>query len=121
MIMQSEVRDQLIRYLQRELPLAQFEGWLTQRSWNMHLDSADEVQDLVANIELSLFEHSGGYLSEDELRSDLNIVANTITDSVMVAPSGAALPLAAFAQRVQPKSAVSSRPLEVSLGSLAPA
>ncbi len=121
MITQSEVRDQLIRYLQRELAMAQFDGWLTQHSWNMHLDSSDEVQDLVATIELSLFEHSGGYLGEDELRSDLGIIAKTITDSVMVAPSGAALPLAAFAQRVQPRSAASSRPLGMSVGSVAPA
>jgi hypothetical protein len=71
MVSDTEVRERLASFLRNELSLDEFEDWLVEHSWNMHRDSAPDVQDLVSSIELSLFEYSNGHRSEAELRSDL--------------------------------------------------
>src|SRR5439155_1462272 len=71
MIMESEIRDKLIAFLRDEIPLSAFEDWLVSKSWNMHLDSAQEAQELVSAIELELAEYSSGHLKYSELRNNL--------------------------------------------------
>jgi hypothetical protein len=72
MIREGEVRAKLEELLSDELGLEDFEDWLVQRSWNMHLDSSAVAQDLVSAIELALAEHSSGHLSDEQLREDLS-------------------------------------------------
>lgn len=71
MINESEIRERLAGYLAGDLSRPDFEDWLVQSSWNMHLDSSQSAQDLVSEIELRLFEYSSGHLSEEQLRTDL--------------------------------------------------
>jgi hypothetical protein len=52
MINVPEIRDQVVRYLQNQITLSDLNDWLTQRSWNMHLDSPLDAQRLVADVEL---------------------------------------------------------------------
>jgi hypothetical protein len=68
MITEYEIRDGLARYLAGDSDLETFDGWLAQRSWNMHLDSSVEAQELVSAIELALAECSSHHLSLSELR-----------------------------------------------------
>jgi hypothetical protein len=70
MLQTSEIRGQIIQELTGRLSLEDFEDWLAQRSWNMHLDSPREAQELAADIQLRLAEFSLGHLPETELRED---------------------------------------------------
>ncbi|HEX9942036.1 MAG TPA: hypothetical protein VGG03_08470 [Thermoanaerobaculia bacterium] len=81
MIREDEVRQKLAELLSGELGLEEFEDWLVQRSWNMHLDSSAGAQDLVSAIELAPAEHSSGHLSEAQLREELL----SLLDNVVVA------------------------------------
>jgi hypothetical protein len=70
MLQTSEIRDKIIQELSGRLSLEDFEDWLAQRSWNMHLDSSREAQELAADIQLRLAEFSLGHLPETQLRED---------------------------------------------------
>jgi prophage DNA circulation protein len=72
MINVPEIRDQVVRYLQNQITLADLNDWLTQRSWNMHLDSPLDAQRLAADVELLLAEYSLGHLSPEQLQDALN-------------------------------------------------
>ena len=67
-----EVRDQVVRYLQNQMTLADLNDWLTQRSWNMHLDSPLDAQRLAADLELLLAEYNLGHRSLEQLQDALN-------------------------------------------------
>lgn len=71
MILEHEIREQLVALLERRVALDDFQDWLVERSWNMHLDSAAAAQDLVSGVELVLAEHSSHHLSEFEFRAKL--------------------------------------------------
>jgi hypothetical protein len=66
-----EIRDQAVRYLQNQMTLADLNDWLTQRSWNMHLDSPLDAQRLAADAELLLAEYSLGHRSSERLQDAL--------------------------------------------------
>lgn len=72
MINVSEIRDQVVRYLQNQITLADLNDWLTQRSWNMHLDSPLDAQRLAADLELLLAEYNLGHRSLEQLQEALN-------------------------------------------------
>ena len=71
MIADYQIRQWLARYLHKEVSLDQFEDWIVQQSWNMHLDSELSAQNLASAIELRLAEYSSGHLDENQLRSEL--------------------------------------------------
>jgi hypothetical protein len=71
MIIESQIRAKLARYLHGEIALSHFEDWLVQESWNMHADSDEGAQALVAAIELRLAEYSSEHLDEMGLRAEL--------------------------------------------------
>jgi hypothetical protein len=79
MIAENEVREKLGRYLSKEISLDQFEDWLAQRSWNMHLDSDAPAQRLVSAVELRLAEYSSGHLEESGLRDQLRPFVSSYT------------------------------------------
>lgn len=71
MITQAQIVRQIEYLLAGKISLDDFEDWLVRSSWNMHLDSTSEAQELVWKIELNLAEHSSGHLDETELRTEL--------------------------------------------------
>lgn len=79
MIAEYQIRQKLAKYLHDEISLDQFEGWLADRSWNMHRDSDEAAQRLASAIELRLAEHSSGHLDNVELRDELLPYVTTYT------------------------------------------
>jgi hypothetical protein len=79
MIAENEIRSKLGRYLSKEISLDQFEDWLAQRSWNMHLDSESAAQKLASAVELRLAEYSNGDMDERALRNELRPFVNRYT------------------------------------------
>ncbi len=71
MIAESQIRQWLARFLNKEVSLDSFEDWLVQRSWNMHVDSSGAAQKLASAIELRLAEYSSGHLDLAQLRREL--------------------------------------------------
>lgn len=71
MIRESEIREHLANYLLGSESLDDFEDWLVQKSWNMHLDCYQDAQELVGEIELYLSEYSGDYIDEESLKEKL--------------------------------------------------
>jgi hypothetical protein len=80
MITQSQIFRQIESLLANKISLGDFEDWLVRSSWNMHLDSGSEAQELVWKIELILAEHSSGHLDETELRAELKGLAPHLDD-----------------------------------------
>jgi hypothetical protein len=71
MISVNQIKNQLASYLAREIPFAEFEDWLIDQSWNMHKDSSDEAQELVNEINASIYDYLDQRISEDYLRTNL--------------------------------------------------
>ncbi len=71
MISFKEIRDELASYLARDISFAQFEDWLIDHSWDMHKDSPEEVQELVHEINASIYEYLDQYIDEDVLKARL--------------------------------------------------
>ncbi len=92
MIREMEVRRKLADLLAGRLDLEEFEDWLVQRSWNMHLDSSSGAQDLVSAIELALAEHSSSHLSEESLHDKLLLLLNPAKMSAWRMPGKPATP-----------------------------
>jgi hypothetical protein len=74
MILEKQIREILIRHLRGEISLDEFEDWIVEHSWNMHLDSAKGAQEVVSAIELRLAEYSSGHLDYNDLRHDLQMI-----------------------------------------------
>lgn len=73
MIAENSIREKLSRFLRNDISLDQFEDWLAQSSWNMHVDSDPSARKLASSIELRLAEHSSGHLDERALRDELRV------------------------------------------------
>ena len=71
MISVNEIRDHLASYLAKEASFSEFEDWLINESWDMHKDSSPEAQQLVNEINASIYEYLDGYVGEDYLRQNL--------------------------------------------------
>jgi hypothetical protein len=72
-----EIREQILRLLEGQLSLDDFEDWLVANSWNVHQSGDAELTDLVFEIELHLSELSNGHLDEAELQSALRSIVST--------------------------------------------
>lgn len=57
------------RYLAGEIDASDFEGWFIPLVWNEA--GPEDVMDLAYEILLLRFEHSGGHITEDQLREGL--------------------------------------------------
>ena len=71
MIIESQIREQLGRYLEGKSSFEQFEDWLVGNSYNMHKDSNQQAQNLVHDIDLVIYEYLDGNIMEDKLKSML--------------------------------------------------
>ena len=72
-----EIREQLARFLAKEISLDTFEDWFAPRSWNFHQASSQVLREMVSEIELLLAEFSSRHLTEDDLRSRLGPFATS--------------------------------------------
>ena len=80
MISEYQIVRQIKRLLANKISLDDFEDWLVQSSWNMHLDSDSKAQDLVWKIELSLAEYSSEHLDSKELFAELRTLVPKLNE-----------------------------------------
>jgi len=71
MINANEIREQLVAYVNEQTSFANFQTWLVDRSWDMHLDSEDDAQQLVHDLNESIFDYLDGYIDEVALKTQL--------------------------------------------------
>ena len=76
MISEIEVREKLLAFLGGEIGLDDFEDWLIPSSWNMHLDSTQAADDLVASIELVISEYTSDHRTYADLQHTLQFIAD---------------------------------------------
>lgn len=65
------LRQHLTDYLDAVVPLDEFQDWLVGATWDIDETGDHAAIELTYDIKLALAEHSGGHISEDELRSEL--------------------------------------------------
>lgn len=70
-----EIRAALVRDLNGEISLAEFEDWLVPAAWNIEQTGNREATDLAGDIELRLAEFSNGHWTEPELHTKLEPLA----------------------------------------------
>jgi hypothetical protein len=66
-----QIRSRLAEWIDGRISLSAFEDWFVPATWNIHKENDSEAENLADEIELSLSEYSGGYLSIAELRESL--------------------------------------------------
>jgi len=69
--LQSKIRDQVRRYLGRDISLNDFQDWFIPAAWSLEETENALAADLANEIELRLAEFTNGHWTEDELRSQL--------------------------------------------------
>ena len=67
-----DIRDHVVRHLQKQITRSDLNGSLTQRSWNMHLDSPLDAERFAADLELPLAEYNLGHVSPEQLQDAWN-------------------------------------------------
>jgi hypothetical protein len=72
---ESAIRHQLGAYLSDALSLDEFIAWVVGASWNIENAGDAGASQLAFTIELALAEHSSGFLTLDELRSELRNIS----------------------------------------------
>jgi len=87
MLAHMELRNQLIRLLNDELSIDDFEDWFVQNSWNVH-----KVPDLVAQrlayaVELRLAELSNEHLPQDDFRREIAQLVREYSMNISQEPS----------------------------------
>ena len=71
-----EIRASLVRYLNDDMSLAEFEDWFVPVAWGIERTGNRGAIELAGEIELRLAEFSNGHWSEPELRSKLASLAD---------------------------------------------
>lgn len=70
-----KIRSSLVRYLNRDISLAEFQDWFVPVAWGIERTGNRVAIDLAGEIELRLAEFSNGHWTEPELRSKLASLA----------------------------------------------
>ena len=73
--LEKAIRHHLIRYLAGDLSLNELQDWLVNAAWNMEATASPEAVQFAYSLELVLAEYSTGFLTPNELRSDLLEIA----------------------------------------------
>ena len=63
-----QLRGRMADYVAETASLEDFEDWLLGNTWGTEVPG---LRELVAQIELHIAEHTGGYIDEEELRERL--------------------------------------------------
>jgi hypothetical protein len=74
-----QIRSRLAEWINGGISLSEFEDWFVPETWNIHKANDPEAEALTDEIELSLSEHSGGYLSLDRLKENIKGLAHIAT------------------------------------------
>jgi hypothetical protein len=74
MDLEQEIREWLRLYLDEAISFRAFEDWFLNATWDLHRPDAD-TPELVYTIERYISEYTGGYRSEDELRTAFEALA----------------------------------------------
>jgi hypothetical protein len=85
MIIEQELREQMLRVLSGQMSLNDLYAWLMDRSWNMHKDSEPPAVELAAEVEALFFERSDGLILDSALLKKLRSLLNNISESWEVA------------------------------------
>lgn len=72
---EKALREHLNGYLSGSQTLNEFQDWFIAATWNIEAAASPAAVELARDIELVLAEATGGYLTRDELRSDLSRLA----------------------------------------------
>ncbi len=77
----SDLRQHLTEYLNGDVSLDDFKYWLVGATWDIDETGDPAAIELTYDIKLALAEHSGGHISEDELRSELQPLAPMVAQA----------------------------------------
>lgn|ERR1700754_2271962 len=86
MINSEELRGQLVSYIANEISFESFEDWLIDRSWNMHKDSEQKLQEMVHEINASIFQYLDGYINEEALKRNLWTLTRDLNVELVFVP-----------------------------------
>jgi hypothetical protein len=78
MIIESELRAEMVRAVSGNVPLNDLSRWVTARNWNAHKDSTLEAQALAADVEMLFIERSNGDVDDDDVRLALGNLLNQV-------------------------------------------
>ncbi len=84
MLSHIQLRDELIRLLDNEISLDQFDQWFAQESWNIHRSLDALAQRLAYAVELRLAEYDSGHLPEENLRRELLSLMRAFSLNLMI-------------------------------------
>lgn len=73
----SEIREQLARYVRGDISLHEFRRWFVPQVWNIHQRNDAALEDFVGEIDLRMAEYSNGDWSEEDLREILSSLLRT--------------------------------------------
>lgn len=71
----NEIKRALLPYLMGEQSFVDFDGWLSDVSWDPVGKFSEADVDLIRDVQLRVAEFTGGYLNENELKSELRDLA----------------------------------------------
>lgn len=88
MITVTQIREHLVDLLasNEAEALDDFDDWLTDASWNMHLHSDHQAQRIVSAIELRLAEFDSGRIGKEQLREQLKRVLRDCSIGISADP-----------------------------------
>jgi len=84
MIIESELRDEMMRAVRGASSLNDLYDWLMSRSWNMHRDSAPAAVELAAEVEALLIERADGVLDSADVMRRIDGLLDRIVVSAPV-------------------------------------
>jgi hypothetical protein len=84
MIIKDQIRERLIDYLAGNLSFEQFEDWLLDQSWDMHLASPLDAQEMVLDIKEIIYQYLDRYIDEDVLKQRLYPLVASASATVIV-------------------------------------
>jgi hypothetical protein len=85
MVSSSQIKEQLARFLDRQIGLDAFEDWFVQNTWNIHLSGSVAAESLTFAIEESLSEYSSGHIDSNNLHAELAQILHADTSVVNIA------------------------------------
>jgi len=77
MINQLDIRRKMLGYISGNLDVDQFEDWVVQNTWNVHVWGDSETVDLAHELDAKLAEYSSDLITESMLQKDLSMIART--------------------------------------------
>lgn len=103
MISNSQIKEQLVLYLEKRIPLAKFEDWFIPNTRDIHASHSQAAMATAIAVEGNLSEYLSGILNEEELHKELYAVVHQDTQNIAVTVDGP------ISQMPAPQFAASSR------------